>query len=130
MLFCFFPCWSYRMMMCRMASVAMQSLLLVGCLLMSSVYGDLYLHNMRGSNNRLAETTATRNNNNRLFDSQVYFHHNHYHHYHSIQWQKQAAQFVVVSSKWLFVLSYYYCVLFAIPCPHCTTHICICLTVF
>jgi len=37
------------------------------------VTGDLYLHNPRGSNDRLNENTATRTNANRLFDSQVSF---------------------------------------------------------
>ncbi|XP_071960524.1 protein DD3-3-like [Antedon mediterranea] len=32
--------------------------------------GDLYLHNPRGSNNRLNEQSANRNNANRMFDSQ------------------------------------------------------------
>ena len=32
---------------------------------------DIYLHNPRGSNNRLNERSATRKNNNRIFDSQV-----------------------------------------------------------
>lgn len=32
--------------------------------------GDCYMHNMRGSNNRLNEKSANRNNGNRLFDSQ------------------------------------------------------------
>ena len=36
-----------------------------------SVNGDVYMHNPRGSNNRLNENTANRNNGNRLFDSQV-----------------------------------------------------------
>ncbi|CAF0817766.1 unnamed protein product, partial [Brachionus calyciflorus] len=31
---------------------------------------DIYLHNPRGSNNRLNEPSATRKNNNRIFDSQ------------------------------------------------------------
>lgn len=31
---------------------------------------DIYLHNPRGSNNRLNEASATRINNNRVFDSQ------------------------------------------------------------
>eukprot|EP00854_Cymbomonas_tetramitiformis_P008539 gene8539-10135_t len=35
-----------------------------------SALADVYLHNPRGSNNRLNEKSATRNNNNRLFDSQ------------------------------------------------------------
>lgn len=33
--------------------------------------GDTYMHNPRGSNNRLNEQSANRNNANRLFDSQV-----------------------------------------------------------
>ncbi len=32
---------------------------------------DIYLHNPRGSNNRLNEKSATRANNDRVFDSQV-----------------------------------------------------------
>jgi hypothetical protein len=32
---------------------------------------DIYLHNPRGSNNRLNEASATRTNGNRLFDSEV-----------------------------------------------------------
>jgi hypothetical protein len=32
---------------------------------------DVYLHNPRGSNNRLNERSAARTNGNRLFDSQV-----------------------------------------------------------
>ncbi|XP_060076266.1 protein DD3-3-like [Ylistrum balloti] len=39
-------------------------------LMMISVRADIYLHIPRGSNNRLAETTATRTNANRVFDSQ------------------------------------------------------------
>jgi hypothetical protein len=35
------------------------------------VYGDMYLHNPRGSNNRLNEDKAARTNANRLFNSQV-----------------------------------------------------------
>ena len=31
---------------------------------------DIYLHNPRGSNNRLNEKSAQRTNNNRVFDSQ------------------------------------------------------------
>ena len=42
-------------------------------LLMSSgIFCDVYLHNPRGSNNRLNENTATRANANRVFDSQVW----------------------------------------------------------
>jgi hypothetical protein len=40
-------------------------------LLADIVRGDVYLHNMRGSNNRLNEETNNRANANRLFDSQV-----------------------------------------------------------
>ena len=32
---------------------------------------DVYMHNPRGSNNRLNEKSAERKNENRLFDSQV-----------------------------------------------------------
>ena len=32
---------------------------------------DVYMHNPRGSNNRLNEASAARTNANRLFDSQV-----------------------------------------------------------
>ena len=43
------------------------------CLLsaVSLACADLYLHNPRGSNNRLNERSANRNNANRMFDSQV-----------------------------------------------------------
>ena len=37
----------------------------------SLVLGDCYLHNPRGSNNRLNERSANRRNANRMFDSQV-----------------------------------------------------------
>jgi hypothetical protein len=33
-------------------------------------HADMYLHNMRGSNNRLNEQNRDRDNGNRLFDSQ------------------------------------------------------------
>jgi len=36
----------------------------------SQVLADVYMHNPRGSNNRLNEANAERNNGNRLFDSQ------------------------------------------------------------
>ena len=36
-----------------------------------AVNADVYLHNPRGSNNRLKEASANRANANRLFDSQV-----------------------------------------------------------
>jgi len=48
----------------------MKFLLLVVALLATGVWADIYLHNMRGSNNRLNEQSATRNNGDRLFDSQ------------------------------------------------------------
>ena len=35
------------------------------------VCGDVYMHNPRGSNNRLNERSANRANGNRMFDSQV-----------------------------------------------------------
>jgi len=44
--------------------------LLVLAGLVALVYGDTYMHNPRGSNNRLNEKRATRQNANRLFDSQ------------------------------------------------------------
>ena len=40
-------------------------------LLISYSNGDVFLHNPRGSNNRLNGNGANRQNNNRLFDSQV-----------------------------------------------------------
>ena len=39
-------------------------------LFVASVSGDIYVHNPRGSNNRLNEKSANRNNGDRLFDSQ------------------------------------------------------------
>lgn len=38
--------------------------------LIISVTADIYLHNPRGSNNRLDESGRERNNGNRMFDSQ------------------------------------------------------------
>jgi hypothetical protein len=43
---------------------------LIVLLLVSTVKSDMYLHNPRGSNNRVNEANANRNNANRLFDSQ------------------------------------------------------------
>lgn len=43
---------------------------LISVFLSTSVHGDVYLHNPRGSNNRNCENDENRNNNNRLFDSQ------------------------------------------------------------
>eukprot|EP01089_Gocevia_fonbrunei_P018809 TRINITY_DN6465_c0_g5_i1.p1 TRINITY_DN6465_c0_g5~~TRINITY_DN6465_c0_g5_i1.p1 ORF type:complete len:635 (-),score=154.30 TRINITY_DN6465_c0_g5_i1:77-1981(-) len=44
--------------------------LFVVATLFACTFGDVYLHNPRGSNNRLNETNTNRNNNNRLFNSQ------------------------------------------------------------
>ena len=44
-------------------------LLLLICV-SSRVYGDIYMHNPRGSNDRNCERNVNRNNGNRLFDSQ------------------------------------------------------------
>ena len=44
---------------------------LLGLVAVSQVAGDTYVHNPRGSNNRLNERSANRNNGNRVFDSQV-----------------------------------------------------------
>ena len=43
---------------------------LVCWILISSVFGDIFLHSPRGSNNRLNEEGNNRRNGNRLFDSQ------------------------------------------------------------
>lgn len=45
-------------------------LLMVMLLAAIGSYADIYMHNPRGSNNRLDETGRARNNANRLFDSQ------------------------------------------------------------
>lgn len=47
---------------------------LVGILL-SCCHADIYMHNPRGTNNRLNERSAQRKNANRLFDSQVHIVH-------------------------------------------------------
>ena len=51
----------------------MATLLRLVCLLafFTAVLSDCYMHNPRGSNNRLNERSANRANANRLFDSQV-----------------------------------------------------------
>jgi hypothetical protein len=50
-------------------------LILISALLLALQFDftlqDIYLHNPRGSNNRLNERSANRVNPNRLFDSQV-----------------------------------------------------------
>eukprot|EP00730_Choanoeca_flexa_P012535 TRINITY_DN4367_c0_g1_i1.p1 TRINITY_DN4367_c0_g1~~TRINITY_DN4367_c0_g1_i1.p1 ORF type:complete len:724 (+),score=143.18 TRINITY_DN4367_c0_g1_i1:73-2244(+) len=38
--------------------------------LVAAAFADIYMHNPRGSNNRLNERSANRNNGNRMFDSQ------------------------------------------------------------
>ena len=43
---------------------------LVGTLVVSTAFADVYMHNMRGSNDRNCERNVNRNNGNRLFDSQ------------------------------------------------------------
>ena len=48
-------------------SLAIVATILVSC------YADVYMHNPRGSNNRLEEKSANRANANRVFDSQVIF---------------------------------------------------------
>ncbi|KAK3607200.1 hypothetical protein CHS0354_008884 [Potamilus streckersoni] len=53
--------------MCK-SKIRDRSLLLL--FLLPLVTSDIYLHNPRGSNNRLNEITATRSNANRMFDSQ------------------------------------------------------------
>lgn len=50
-------------------TAGLQLLCLLGAV--SLVCGDIYLHNPRGSNNRLNERSANRRNGNRMFDSQV-----------------------------------------------------------
>ena len=46
----------------------MQLLILLG--LLAVTFGDVYMHNPRGSNDRNCERTVNRRNGNRLFDSQ------------------------------------------------------------
>ena len=57
-----------------MAALRRKSILSFGLLFMQSIFwhanADVYMHNPRGSNNRLHENGANRANNNRLFDSQ------------------------------------------------------------
>ena len=59
----------------RLYGIAMKhfilSTVLTVSLLCSRSFGDVYLHNPRGSNNRLNERSANRKNANRVFDSQV-----------------------------------------------------------
>lgn len=52
-----------------MAAAGLRLLCLLGAL--SLALGDVYMHNPRGSNNRLNERSANRDNANRMFDSQV-----------------------------------------------------------
>ena len=51
--------------------IAVLAAILVFAGLVYESNGDCYMHNPRGSNNRLNERSANRNNANRLFDSQV-----------------------------------------------------------
>jgi len=48
----------------------MRAIVLVVFILVAGVYGDLYMQNPRGSNDRLNEANTNRDNANRLFDSQ------------------------------------------------------------
>jgi len=50
-----------------MRSCTLSLVLVIGVFV--SVNGDMYLHNPRGSNNRLNEASANRANANRAFDS-------------------------------------------------------------
>ena len=50
-------------------SLALRSTFIILCL--HEVVGDVYMHNPRGSNNRLNSNGQNRQNANRLFDSQV-----------------------------------------------------------
>eukprot|EP00051_Salpingoeca_urceolata_P010126 m.123467 g.123467 ORF g.123467 m.123467 type:complete len:798 (-) comp16588_c0_seq2:470-2863(-) len=52
-----------------MASRSSLAVLALACVV-ASVLADTYMHNPRGSNNRLNERSANRNNGNRMFDSQ------------------------------------------------------------
>ena len=45
-------------------------IIIIGFYGLEVVRGDIYLHNPRGSNNRLDEQTHERANNNRMFDSE------------------------------------------------------------
>ena len=51
--------------------VDQMKVLLVLLLAVAPGCADVYMHNPRGSNNRLNEASAERTNANRLFDSQV-----------------------------------------------------------
>lgn len=50
--------------------MAMQKYLLISLVLLKTVLGDVYLHSIRGANNRLDEANRERNNGNRLYDTQ------------------------------------------------------------
>ena len=47
------------------------AVVVLGAAILHVVQGDIYMHNPRGSNNRLNEASTPRANANRLFDSQV-----------------------------------------------------------
>ena len=49
------------------------SFLILSVICIKSTYQDVYLHNPRGSNNRLNENSTYNGNNYRVFDSQVKF---------------------------------------------------------
>jgi hypothetical protein len=52
------------------ATTLLSALVLLLLLIATPCRADLYVQNPRGSNNRLAGTSANRRNGNRLFDSQ------------------------------------------------------------
>lgn len=54
-----------------MSVIKVSCAVLIVSLALSDVRANVYMHNPRGSNNRLNEVNANRNNANRLFDSQV-----------------------------------------------------------
>ena len=49
----------------------MKCMLILLSFVVAVIKADVYLHNPRGSNNRLNENTANRNNANRVCDTQV-----------------------------------------------------------
>ena len=56
--------------MCARQNGFRAALALLVCQLPGEVHADIYIHNPRGSNNKLNEVSNNRQNANRLFDSQ------------------------------------------------------------
>src|SRR6185436_17934667 len=50
--------------------VTMQLVVVLSAICIALCAADVYMHNPRGSNNRLNEQSANRNNGNRMFNSQ------------------------------------------------------------